>query len=103
GVLHIKSDAIVPNEVDVFTGSAFVTDIDPRLLGTPREFNRIRQQILEYLSDEPFVAVRGGQRRHLEFNVAMPAACCFLLLKSRRGELINVDIGKHDLFTAEAG
>src|SRR5947207_2122426 len=56
-MLHVEADTVVPDGINVFTGSLFVTDVDSWLFATSCEFDRIRQQILKHLGNESFIPV----------------------------------------------
>src|ERR1041384_6268321 len=64
-ILHLKTDAVVADEVDIFPVSLFAADLNEGIFRVAGELERIREQIHEHLIQEPWVADTTGKLRDL--------------------------------------
>src|SRR5579883_2267002 len=99
---HIEPGAIVTHKIDVLAGGMLGADLDLCMFDLACELDSVRKQILENLSNESLDSICGRKLRQLEIHDAIFGGCGLLFIKCSGGELVHVDIGKEQLFSAEA-
>ena len=70
GMAHVETDAVIANEVDVFTILFAGANFDRGLFLQPGEFKSIRNEVGEHMAQEERIPVRGREWMHFDAGAA---------------------------------